>query len=112
MTVGDAMHAASSRAPRPPAWVKSRRPWPSTASCVVAIDEGPPGRMTTASGASCRPGPHAGASPSPMDLDAGNLAELDVATAAPEDSLEDAARTMARRGVAHLWSWRRAGRSA
>jgi CBS domain-containing protein len=39
---------------------------------------------------------------SDLDLDAGNLAELDVATATPDDTLELAARTMVRRGLAHL----------
>ena len=37
-----------------------------------------------------------------MNLDAGNLAELDVATVAPDDTLDQAARTMVRRGLAHL----------
>ena len=70
--------------------------------CVVAIDEGPPGEDDDRLWGVVSDLDLMRGMASPMDLDAGNLAELDVATAAPEDSLEDAARTMARRGVAHL----------
>ena len=70
--------------------------------CVVAIDEGPPGEDDDRLWGVVSDLDLMRGIASPMDLDAGNLAELDVATAAPEDSLEDAARTMARRGVAHL----------
>jgi CBS domain-containing protein len=70
--------------------------------CVVAIDEGPPGQdddrlwgvvsdLDLMRGIESR-----------LDLDAGNLAELDVATVVPDDTLAHAAGTMVRRGLAHL----------
>ena len=70
--------------------------------CVVAIDEGPPGQdddrlWGVISDLDLMKGLE-----SNVNLDAGNLAELDVATVAPEDTLEHAARTMVRRGLAHL----------
>jgi CBS domain-containing protein len=70
--------------------------------CVVAIDEGPPGQdddrlWGVVSDLDLMRGLE-----SFLDVDAGNLAELDVATVAPDDTLEHAARTMVRRGLAHL----------
>jgi CBS domain-containing protein len=70
--------------------------------CVVAIDEGPAREdddhlWGVVSDLDLMRGIESG-----MDLDAGNLAELDVATVAREDTLDRAARTMARRGLAHL----------
>jgi|SoiMethySBSTD1v2_1073268.scaffolds.fasta_scaffold173172_2 CBS domain-containing protein len=70
--------------------------------CLVAIDEGPPGEdddrlWGVVSDLDLMRGVG-----SPIELDAGNLAELDVATVTPEDTLDHAARTMVRRGVAHL----------
>ena len=70
--------------------------------CLVAIDEGPPGEdddrlWGVVSDLDLMRGIE-----SPVELDAGNLAELDVATVAPGDTLDQAARTMVRRGLAHL----------
>jgi CBS domain-containing protein len=70
--------------------------------CLVAIDEGPPGEdddrlWGVVSDLDLMRGIE-----SPVELDAGNLAELDVATVEPGDTLDHAARTMVRRGVAHL----------
>ena len=70
--------------------------------CLVAIDEGPPGEdddrlWGVVSDLDLMRGIE-----SPVELDAGNLAELDVATVAPDDTLAHAARTMVRRGLAHL----------
>ncbi len=70
--------------------------------CVVAIDEGPPGQdddrlWGVVSDLDLMRGLE-----SDVNLDAGNLAELDVATVAPDDTLDHAARTMVRRGLAHL----------
>lgn len=70
--------------------------------CLVAIDEGPPGEdddrlWGVVSDLDLMRGVE-----SPVTLDAGNLAELDVATVAPGDTLDHAARTMVRRGLAHL----------
>ena len=70
--------------------------------CVVAIDEGPDGEdddrlWGVVSDLDLMRGLGA-----EWDLDAGNLAELDVATVAPDDTLDHAARTMVRRGLAHL----------
>jgi CBS domain-containing protein len=69
---------------------------------VVAIDEGPPGEdddrlWGVVSDLDLLRGLR-----SPMDLDAGNLADLDVATVEPGDSLAVAADAMLHRGVAHL----------
>jgi CBS domain-containing protein len=70
--------------------------------CLVAIDEGPAGEdddrlWGVVSDLDLMRGIE-----SPLELDAGNLAELDVATVTPDDPLDHAARTMAGRGVAHL----------
>jgi CBS domain-containing protein len=70
--------------------------------CVVAIDEGPPGEdddrlWGVVSDLDLMRGMVSAAA-----LDAGNLAELDAATVAPEDTLGHAARIMVRRGRAHL----------
>jgi len=70
--------------------------------CVVAIDEGPPGAdddrlWGVVSDLDLMRGIVSGGAP-----DAGNLAELDVPTVTPEDTLDRAARTMVRRGLAHL----------
>ena len=70
--------------------------------CVVAIDEGPAGEdddrlWGVVSDLDLMRGLE-----SDLDLDAGNLAELDVATVTPDDTLDLAARTMVRRGLAHL----------
>ena len=70
--------------------------------CVVAIDEGPPGQdddrlWGVISDLDLMKGLE-----SNVNLDAGNLAELDVATVAPEDTLDHAAKTMVRRELAHL----------
>ncbi len=70
--------------------------------CLVAIDEGPPGEdddrlWGVVSDLDLMRGIE-----SPVGLDAGNLAELDVATVAPGDTLDHAARTMVRRRLAHL----------
>jgi CBS domain-containing protein len=70
--------------------------------CVVAIDEGPAGEdddhlWGVISDLDLMRGIE-----SDLDVDAGNLAELDVATVAPGDTLAHAARTMVRRGLAHL----------
>ena len=70
--------------------------------CVVAVDEGPPGEdddrlWGVVSDLDLMRGIVSGEA-----LDAGNLAELDVATVTPEDTLDHAARTMVGRGLAHL----------
>src|SRR5215213_6783330 len=70
--------------------------------CVVAVDEGPPGEdddrlWGVVSDLDLLSGIVSG-----QALDAGNLAELDVATVTPEDMLDHAARIMVRRGRAHL----------
>ena len=70
--------------------------------CVVAIDEGPPGQdddrlWGVVSDLDLMRGLE-----SVLEVDAGNLAELDVATVAPEDTLDHAAKTMVRRELAHL----------
>ena len=70
--------------------------------CVVAIDEGPPGQdddrlWGVVSDLDLMRGLR-----STMDLDAGNLADLDIVTVAPDDPLADAADAMLRHGVAHL----------
>ena len=70
--------------------------------CVVAVDEGPPGEDDDRLWGVVSDLDLMRGIASSLDLDAGNLAELDVATAAPADTLEQAARTMAHRGVAHL----------
>ncbi len=70
--------------------------------CVVAIDEGPPGQdddrlWGVVSDLDLMRGLE-----SDVNLDAGNLAELDVATVSGDDTLDQAARTMVLRGLAHL----------
>ena len=74
--------------------------------CVAAIDEGPVGEdddrlWGVVSDLDLMRGLE-----SDGDLDAGNLAELDVATVAPDDTLDQAARTMAG-ADSRIWScWR------
>jgi CBS domain-containing protein len=70
--------------------------------CVVAIDEGPAGEDDDRLWGVVSDLDLMRGNESDLDLDAGNLAELDVATATPDDTLELAARTMVRRGLAHL----------
>jgi CBS domain-containing protein len=66
--------------------------------CLLAIDEGPPGEdddrlWGVVSDLDLMRGVE-----SPVTLDAGNLAELDVATVAPGDTLDVAARRLAASG--------------
>ena len=70
--------------------------------CVVAIDEGPPGADDDRLWGVVSDVDLMRGLDSPLDLDAGNIAELDTAAVAPEATLEHAARTMASRRVAHL----------
>ena len=70
--------------------------------CLVAIDEGPPGEDDDRLWGIVSDLDLMRGIDSPVPLDAGNLAELDVATVAPDDTLHHAARTMVRRGLAHL----------
>ena len=70
--------------------------------CVVAIDEGPLGEdddrlWGVVSDLDLMRGLR-----STMELDAGNLADLDIVTVAPDDTLAEATDVMLRRGVAHL----------
>ena len=70
--------------------------------CVVAIDEGPPDEdddrlWGVVSDLDLLRGLR-----SATELDAGNLADLDTVTVAPEDSLAWAADAMLQRGIAHL----------
>jgi CBS domain-containing protein len=103
VTVGEVMHegivtcSASADLDRVAAAMADHR-----IHCVVAIDEGPAGEdddhlWGVVSDLDLMRGLE-----SDLDLDAGNLAELDVATVAPGDTLDQAARTMVRRGLAHL----------
>ena len=70
--------------------------------CLVAIDEGPPGEDDDRLWGVVSDLDLMRGLGSPVELDAGNLAELDVATVAPDDTLDHAARAMVRRGLAHL----------
>lgn len=70
--------------------------------CVVAMDEGPPGQDDDRLWGVVSDLDLMRGLGSDLNLDAGNLAELDVATVAPDDTLDHAARTMVRRGLAHL----------
>jgi len=103
LTVGDVMHGGTvtcspSSDPVEVAAVMAEH----GIHCIVAIDEGPPGEdddrlWGVVSDLDVMRGIGSGSG-----LDAGNLAELDVATAAPGDTLERAAETMVRRQLAHL----------
>ena len=70
--------------------------------CVVAIDEGPPGEDDDRLWGVVSDLDLVRGLRSPLELDAGNLADLQIATIAPGDRLAAAADLMLRRGVAHL----------
>jgi CBS domain-containing protein len=70
--------------------------------CLVAIDEGPPGEDDDRLWGVVSDLDLVRGLRSPMDLDAGNLADLDIATVAPGDTLATAADAMLQRSVAHL----------
>jgi CBS domain-containing protein len=70
--------------------------------CVVAIDEGPPGEDDDRLWGVVSDLDLVRGLRSTMELDAGNLADLDIATVAPGDTLAEAADAMLQRGVAHL----------
>jgi CBS domain-containing protein len=70
--------------------------------CVVAIDEGPAGQDDDRLWGVISDLDLMRGLESNVNLDAGNLAELDVATVAPEDTLDHAAKAMVRRELAHL----------
>ena len=103
VTVGDAMHAGIvTCSPADDLDQVAAAMAENGIHCLVAIDEGPPGEdddrlWGVLSDLDLMRGMVSGAA-----LDAGNLAELDVATVTPEDTLDDAARVMVRRGLAHL----------
>jgi CBS domain-containing protein len=103
VTVGDAMHAGIvTCSPADDLDQVAAAMAENGIHCLVAIDEGPPGEdddrlWGVVSDLDLMRGMVSGAA-----LDAGNLAELDVATVTPDDTLDDAARFMVRRGLAHL----------
>jgi CBS domain-containing protein len=70
--------------------------------CVVAIDEGPPGADDDRLWGVISDLDLMRGLGSPFELDAGNVAELTPAAATPEDTLDQAANTMASRRTAHL----------
>ena len=70
--------------------------------CVVAIDEGPPGADDDRLWGVISDLDLMRGLGSPVELDAGNVAELTPATATPTDTLEQAANAMASRRTAHL----------
>ena len=70
--------------------------------CVVAIDEGPPGEDDDRLWGVVSDLDLVRGLRSATELDAGNLADLDIVTVAPGDPLAAAADVMLSRGVAHL----------
>ena len=69
---------------------------------VVIIDEGPPGADDDRLWGVVSDMDLIGGLTSAVALDAGNLSTLDVPAIAPEAPLEEAARMMTERGIAHL----------
>ena len=70
--------------------------------CVVAIDEGPPGEDDDRIWGVVSDLDLVRGLRSKLDLDAGNLADLEITTVAPEDTLASAADAMLQRRVGHL----------
>ena len=103
LTVADAMHAGVvTCSAAAPLHEVAEAMAEHAIHCLVAIDEGPPGEDDDRLWGVVSDLDLIRGLRSPMDLDAGNLADLDIATVDPGDSLAVAADAMLDRGVAHL----------